>query len=245
MFKVVERLGHKDGAGQKHHRERSLEDHQRLLRKRGPVARGTTGSAQHFGGLCVRRNPGGRNSEQHSGHERNQKGETQARRARGWHRWAYCGRLEMQEQGWSASPRRQRPGPPSPRWQLSRTLSVMIWRMTRQRPAPSAMRTATSPRRVVLRASIRLAMLAHAITSTTEERIMSMRQTRASFLLQVLNAAAAGHHGYMLLGDHGRAAMFGVHGARREPLAQRGGELGLQRRDACSGANSSQRIEPV
>jgi hypothetical protein len=53
-------------------------------------------------------------------------------------------------------------------------LSVRIWRITRIRPAPTAMRSAMSARRPVLRASIRLAMLAQAISSTTEERIITI-----------------------------------------------------------------------
>ena len=64
-------------------------------------------------------------------------------------------------------------GPPM---RLSSTLSVSIWRMSLRRAAPRAMRTATSERRAVQRASRRLAMLAHAMSRTTAERIMSRRR---------------------------------------------------------------------
>ncbi len=56
--------------------------------------------------------------------------------------------------------------PSAPPASASTALSVSSWRMTRQRPAPSALRTAISLARAVPRASSRFATLAHAINST-------------------------------------------------------------------------------
>ena len=58
--------------------------------------------------------------------------------------------------------------------QLNSTHSVIACRITRVRLAPMAMRTAVSARREVPRASIRLAMFAQAISSTTVDRIISI-----------------------------------------------------------------------
>ena len=49
----------------------------------------------------------------------------------------------------------------------------------------------------------------------------------------------------MLLGDNGQAAVGGKQRARVKPLAQRHGELGLQRADVSSKAHSADCIEPV
>ena len=48
----------------------------------------------------------------------------------------------------------------------STRLSIMSWRISRQRLAPSAARTATSRSRALARASSRLAMFAHVISRT-------------------------------------------------------------------------------
>ena len=58
MLQVIQRLGHQDGAGQQHKRQRGLKDNERPLRKCGTIARGTIDSAQNFSRLSMRRQPG-------------------------------------------------------------------------------------------------------------------------------------------------------------------------------------------
>ena len=53
------------------------------------------------------------------------------------------------------------------------TLSVSIWRISRLRAAPSAMRIEVSALRVAPRASSRLATLAQATSSTRPEIVIS------------------------------------------------------------------------
>ena len=59
--------------------------------------------------------------------------------------------------------------PSAPPPSASTALSVRHWRTSRQRPAPSATRMASSRSRETARASIRLATLAHAISSTRRD----------------------------------------------------------------------------
>ena len=58
------------------------------------------------------------------------------------------------------------------------TLSTSAWRMSRQRGAPSAARTANSRSRDAARASIRLATLAQAMSSTSDTAPKTIRMVR-------------------------------------------------------------------
>ena len=67
---------------------------------------------------------------------------------------------------------------------------------------------------------------------------------RAGLLLQFLDAAAPGGKNYVLARYLCRTAIGGVLGMRRHPLAQIGGELGLQGRNASLRAHPAQQIKP-
>src|SRR5262245_32135350 len=80
------------------------------------------------------------------------------------------------------------PNKPPPK--LSSKLSVNNCRMMRARPAPKAVRTAISLYRVVARASVRLATLAQAISSRSEEHtseLQSLRHLVCRLLLEKKN----------------------------------------------------------
>src|SRR5439155_1009745 len=66
--------------------------------------------------------------------------------------------------------------PASPPRMASRTLSVMIWRMSLERGQPSAAGIAVSKRVAAPRASSKLAMLAQAIRSTRPAIVMRRRR---------------------------------------------------------------------
>ena len=66
----------------------------------------------------------------------------------------------------SSRPHNASRDPSAPPTTASKTLSVRSWRATRHLPAPSAARIAISRSRAVVRASIRLATFAHAISKT-------------------------------------------------------------------------------
>ena len=70
-------------------------------------------------------------------------------------------------------------------------------------------------------------------------------QALARVLLQVLDAAAAGREDDVLSGMTAEPPFAVICGLGVEPLAQRDGELGLQRADVGSGADSADGIEPV
>ena len=91
--------------------------------------------------------------------------------------------------------------------------------MTRLRPAPRAMRTAISARRVVARANNRLAMLAQAISSTTRGENHQHLEPLAGLLLQVLDSAAAGREDDMHLGNDGRCRRWRCSSARHRAIA--------------------------
>ncbi len=78
-------------------------------------------------------------------------------------------------------PRYPNPKPSTPPRSDSARLSIRSWRIRRARPAPMANRIAISRERDRDRASIRLATLAHAISSTSPTSAISMMASAESY----------------------------------------------------------------
>ena len=174
VFEIGERLGHEDCAGEQDERQRRLKNDESFLRKRRTIARGAIGAAQHFGRLRMGGEPCGRGTKEDAGDERDQKC-----KAEHGQRWAgvdghvaRVGKGERQngarsgigdgQSGESADATQQDA--------LSEDLADDAAAAGAERHAHrnfSAARGGCGP-------ACRLAMLAQAMSSTTEERIISI-----------------------------------------------------------------------
>ena len=165
------------GAGQQHERQRHFDDDQRAQRaprpRAGAVAAAFAQRVVGAGGCQQRRDQ----SEQHTGRERGEQREADHRQIE-----RTPDRAAAPECDWPPAPADRdetataSARPATPPASDSIRLSVSIWRSSRPRSAPSAVRSPSSRCRTVLRASSRFATLTQAISSTrttAPERTMS------------------------------------------------------------------------
>ena len=163
LLQLDEAAHQQPGADQQHERDRDLRDDQRVARAETAAADGAVPGILHrrVGAPRQRR----QQAEQQAGEHRHAEGERQhdavdrdflgaRREARG----------EGDEQ--VARPASRPAGRARRRRRASSVLSVSSWRAMRPRPAPSALRSASSRSRPITRASARLATFAATSSST-------------------------------------------------------------------------------
>ena len=173
MFQVGKGLGHENRPGKQYHGQRRLHDDQRFLRQGRTVPGGAVGPAQRLGRLRMRRQPRRRRAKEHAGRQRDQKGKAQ----HGQRRTSLNGQILGVGKDEVENRARTGIGDGQAGESAQATKQHAFGENLAHHAAASrsqAMRTATSARRVVARASIRLAMLAQAISSTKPERIISI-----------------------------------------------------------------------